>query len=168
MRNDQFAYFNNWYTVVIRELAAALDWNGDYQALAKACHPPISPGRAKKAVQRLLNLGLLKKMPSGKYIQVDKAITAGDEILGFAVKKFQKQTIELAAESLQHHKKADRDVSTLTVGISKQGFDRIRQELKLFREKLVDMVYHDEPVDRVYQINFQCFPVSKLPKKGKK
>ncbi len=167
MRNNQFAYFNNWYTVVIRELVTTLDWKDDYKQLAKACDPAITPGQAKKSVTLLLDLGLLKKMPSGKYIQVDKAITAGGQVLGLAVKKFQKQALALASESIGHHKKENRDISTLTVGISRHGFERLRQELKVFRGKLVDIVYCDEPVDRVYQINFQLFPVSMLPKKRK-
>ena len=32
----------------------------------------------------------------------------------------------------------------------------------------VDIVHGDEPADRVYQMNFQIFPVSVLPKKGKR
>ncbi len=164
MRDDQFAYFNNWYTAVIRELVVALDWKDDYRQLAKACDPSITPSQAKKSVQLLLRLGLLKKLSKGKYIQVDKAITAGDQVLGLAVKKFQQQTIELAAQSLERHEKKNRDLSTLTVGISGKGFERIKKEMKAFREKLVDIVHYDELVDRVYHINLQCFPVSVLPK----
>ena len=167
LRRNQFSYFNQWYNVVVRELVTILDWEEDYQILAKAVNPPITPGQAKKAVKLLLDLGLIKKLPTGKYIQADKAITTGELIKSLAVYKFQKQCMGLASESIERHTKEIRDMSTLTVGITEEGFHKLSEELKYFRRKLVEIVAGDEPADRVYHINFQFFPVSELPKRDK-
>lgn len=167
IRRNQFSYFNQWYNVVIRELVTILDWKEDYKILAKAVNPPITPRQAKKAVTLLLDLGMIRKLPTGKYVQADKAITTGELIKSLAAHKFQMQCMDLASESLKHHDKEIRDISTLTVGITEEGFQRLAEELKNFRRRLIDIVAGDEPADRVYHINFHIFPVSEIPKKGK-
>jgi uncharacterized protein (TIGR02147 family) len=80
------------------------------------------------------------------------------------VQLFQKKCLELASRSIEKHTRDIRDISTLTVGISSSGFDQIRQEIAAFRRRLVEIVKADNPSDRVYQINFQMFPVSKVQK----
>ncbi len=163
IRENQFSYFENWYYVVIRELVTILNWKEDYNCLAKAVKPRITPKQAEKAVKLLLELGMIKKLKSGKYIQTDKAITTGDQVISLAVKKFQRENMKLASESIDRYKKEIRDISSLTVGITKDGFERIKNEIKAFRETLSDIVDNDNPADRVYQINFQFFPVSEIP-----
>lgn len=167
IRKNQYNYFQQWYIAVIRELVTILDWKNDYKSLAKAVNPPITPKQAKDAVKLLIDLKMIKKLPTGKYIQKNKSITTGDLVKSLAVQKFQKQCMELASTAIDRHKKEVRDISTLTVGISDKGFHKITQEIKDFRRKLVEIVQRDEPVNRVYHINFQLFPVSELPKNGK-
>ena len=167
IRNNQYYYFNHWYIAVIRELVTVFDWKDDFKALAKSLNPPITPKQAKDAVTLLVDLGMIQKLPTGTYIQADKSITTGDTLKSLAIQKFQKQCMRLATEAIDRHKSNVRDISTLTVGISQKGFDKITQEIGNFRRKLVEIVQNDEPVDRVYHMNFQFFPVSELPIKEK-
>ena len=167
IRKNQYNYFQQWYIAAIRELVTMLDWENDYKRLAKAVNPPITPKKAKDAVKLLIDLKMIKKLPTGKYIQADKSITTGELVKSLAVQKFQKQCMKLASEAIDRHKKETRDISTLTVGISERGFNKITHEIGSLRRKLVEIVQNDEPADRVYHINFQLFPVSELPKKGK-
>jgi uncharacterized protein (TIGR02147 family) len=111
-------------------------------------------------------LGLIKRTPSGRFVQTDKSLTTGDKLQSIAVAAFQKENLRLAAECMDRHKRQQRDISTLTVGISEAGFQRISEEIASFRKHLAALVEKDEPADRVYQINFQAFPLSTLPKKG--
>lgn len=166
LRQDQFTYFSKWYYPAIREIIAFLDFKNDFKLLSRTLDPPVTALQAKNAVRFLLDLGLMKRTPSGRYCQTDKSITTGDEVRSLAVAAFQKENLRLAAESLDRHKRQHRDFSTLTAGVSEAGFRRITEEIATFRKRLADIVEKDEPVDRVYQINFQVFPLSTLPKKG--
>jgi len=165
LRQDQFAYFSKWYYPALRELVTILDFKDDFKVLARSLDPPISTVQAKKAVQLLLKLGLIKRSLSGNYHQTDKTLTTGDRVQSLAVQAFQKENLRLAAESNDRHKRQDRDISTLTVSISEAGFRRISEEVAAFRKHLAGIIEKDEPADRVYQINFQIFPLSTLPKK---
>jgi uncharacterized protein (TIGR02147 family) len=164
IRQDQFTYFSKWYLPVIRELVTMSNFKGDYKLLAQSLNPNITKPQAKAAVQLLLDLGLIKKV-SRRYIQTDKALTSGDGVQSLAVQTFQKENLKLAGEAIDRHPRFRRDISTLTVGITATGFQRISEEIAAFRKKLAAIVEKDEPADRVYQINFQIFPLSSLPKK---
>jgi uncharacterized protein (TIGR02147 family) len=82
------------------------------------------------------------------------------------VHTFQKENLRLAAEAIDRHERRHRDISTLTVGTTEAGAQRISDELASFRKRLAELVEKDDPADRVYQINLQVFPLSTLPKKG--
>ena len=83
------------------------------------------------------------------------------------LRHFQKENLQLASKAIDRFPRPQRDISTLTVSISEDGANRIREELADFRKKLVNIVAEDQNVDRVYQINFQSFPLS-LPKQESK
>jgi uncharacterized protein (TIGR02147 family) len=68
--------------------------------------------------------------------------------------------MELAQEALYSVPKTHRDISTLTLSISKQGLQRMKEKIKEFRRELLEIAKADEHADRVYQLNLQLFPLS--------
>jgi len=167
LRRDQFDYFSKWYLPVLREIVTFVDFQDDYKLLANALNPPISAVQAKNGVKLLVELNLIERLPSGKYQQTDEAITSGDEMRSLAVIAFQKENMRLASDALERFDRHVRDISTLTFGTTQSGVHRITEELVLFRRKIADLVIQQEQsIDRVYQINFQLFPLSALPHKG--
>ncbi len=166
LRRDQFDYFSKWYLPAIREIVTYLDFKDDFEVLARSLNPPITTVQARNAVKALLKLHLIDRLPSGRYCQTDKAVTTGSEMKSLAVTMFQQENLRLAAESMERHDSCERDVSTLTVGVTETGVRHIVEEIALFRKRLIELVEKEEPVDRVYQINFQLFPLSTLPGKG--
>ncbi len=160
LRENQFAYFTHWYHAVIRELVSIKNWNGDYEALAKHVVPPISEREAKKSVDLLLRIGMIQEIGDGSYTWMNPAVTTGSEITSLAVNTFQRQNLVLATEAIDRFPREERDISTLTVSVSKHGSEQIQKEIAALRKKLINIVDRDKDVDRIYQINFQAFPLS--------
>jgi uncharacterized protein (TIGR02147 family) len=166
VRQDQFDYFSTWYLPALREIVVSHDFGEDYTKLARTLNPPITAVQAKKGVHLLLGLGLIQRSPDGRYIQTDTALTTGTTVGAVAVQAFQKENLRLAAEAIDRHDRAIRDISTLTVGISEEGFNRIVDEIARLRKRIAEIADNEKNTDRVYQINFQAFPLSTVPKKG--
>jgi uncharacterized protein (TIGR02147 family) len=168
LQQNQFAYFSNWYNAVIRELITVIPFDNDYKTLARMVKPAITPAQAKESVRLLLDLGLVRKNEKRLYEQTNVYITTRDTILPVAVHKFQHETLKIALDAHESNDTINQDFSTLTVGISSQGYEKICRELKDFRAYIGRIVAEDNPIDRVYQINFQIFPVSSIlnTKKG--
>ncbi len=168
IRENQFEFYSNWYHLAIREIIQIQNFSGDYNKLAKAVFPPITVGQAKKAVQLLLEMGFIKKLASGRFAQSDSALSTGNEVKALAIQKFHKKNLELAAESIDTVNQEFRDISSLTFGISQEATQKIKQEIQLFRKKMVSIIEKEKNPDRVYQLGFQLFPISLHGSKGVK
>jgi uncharacterized protein (TIGR02147 family) len=159
---SQYEFFEKWYYVAIRELLAFYKFDGDFKELAKNVDPPISPSQAKKAIGLLLRLGLIKKDVDGIYSQTDALISTGYDAKTVAINNFQLATLDLAKESIDRFSKEERDISTLTLSFSGPTYQVLGEKLKTFRREMLELVKNDtNPIDRVYQINFQIFPLSR-------
>lgn len=156
----QFAYFSEWQHPVIRELICMRSFDGDLGKLAKTLQPQITVKQVKESIELLLRLGLLEKLPHGRYRQSHVAIQTEDELSSFTILRYQKENLRLAEEALDGILPEDRDISTFTAGISKKCFLSIKKEIQAFRRHLSSLVEKDAGEDRVYQLNLQFFPVS--------
>ena len=67
---------------------------------------------------------------------------------------------KLGEESIDRFPATVRDVSTLVVGISNEGYQRIKTEIKDFKRRVIQIADEDKHSDQVYAMSVQLFPVS--------
>jgi uncharacterized protein (TIGR02147 family) len=162
---DYYEYYSKWYNVVIRELACLIDWHGDYEVLAKSIVPPIKKSEARDSLEFLVNSGFLKK-DGGRYIQTEPAITSGSEVCSLGIRGYNRFMAERAQKALEEYPTTERDIQSLTIGISRESYRLIKQEMQEFLSRVVRIVDDDKAADRVYNVNVHLFPMS-LPNAGK-
>ncbi len=159
---QQYDLFNKWFVIPIWELVTIVDFQGDWKFLAQQLDPPITASDAKYAVDLLRELGLIE--PKGRlYVQKDPTLTTQEELRSQSVRNFQDATMQLAREALMRHAPNKRHISTLTLGVDETGFQKIVERIRSFREELVTIAQQHESVDRVFQVNLQFFPLSRVP-----
>ena len=161
---DQYEYYTKWYYSAIRSVIEYFDFNDDFGLLGKQLNPPIGAREARKAIRLLTSLGLIVKDDSGRYRQSDAAITTGREWNSAAINAFQEETIGLAREALARHPKQTRDISTITMAITAEQFEEIKERIREFRTSLIAYINEDTEPDRVYHMNIQLVPLTRLPK----
>jgi uncharacterized protein (TIGR02147 family) len=142
-------------------------FNGDYKALGRSVRPRITHKQARMAVELLEKLGFVKKQKNGKHQVSNKSIATEPEVVSLAVLNFHKQAGELGLKALEELPKEQRNITGCMLGISKQTYDRICEEIRIFRSRLLQIAEADQAADMVYQLNFQLFPVSVPPIQGK-
>jgi uncharacterized protein (TIGR02147 family) len=162
VKREQYEFYSTWYLSAIRSLIDMHPFTDDYAWLAKNVYPPIKPKEAKKAVALLEKLGMIKKDDRGAWEVVDKTISAGNEIVQLGLLNFQKQTAELALQAIQEMSRDKRNVSGLTMGISRKTYEMMCKEITMFQSKLQALAEDDREADNVYQLNFQFFPISNV------
>jgi uncharacterized protein (TIGR02147 family) len=158
---DRYALFESWKYIAIRELLGHFNFCGDYEELARMCTPAISPREAKQAIALLARLGLLRKDQKGCYRPTDKFVTAGENWKSIAIANYQKSTIALAGEAIERFPAGERDISTCTVNLSQKGLELVKDKIRSLRKEILEVENMDPECDRVYQVNFQIFPLSK-------
>ena len=89
---------------------------------------------------------------------------ASEEFQSLAIRNFQKQNNRLALEALERHQRQDRDISTITLGTTQKGFEEIKNLIVSFHDDVLKIVQRNEAAERVYQVNLQMFPLTKIMK----
>jgi uncharacterized protein (TIGR02147 family) len=168
LRQDQFEFYAKWYHVVIRSLIDAVPVKDDYKRLAALVYPAITPRQARASVQLLRRLGLIEKANDGSYRVTNKVLTTGPEVTSLAVQRFHLDTMQLGAQALQRLAANERNMSGLTLGISKEAYGRVQNAILECQQKIMDIAEKDGKTDGVYQLNFHLFPVSKRGIDGSK
>jgi uncharacterized protein (TIGR02147 family) len=157
---DHYEYYSNWHNVVIRELACIMDWKDDYDLLSKSVVPPIKKNDAKESIEFLLQAGFIEKRNDGCYYQREPAITSGSEVCSLGIRAYNTFMAERAQRAIEEFPPTERDIQTLTIGISKEGYRLIKQEMQDFLSRVVRIVDEDKTVEQVYNVNVHLFPMS--------
>jgi uncharacterized protein (TIGR02147 family) len=165
----KYHYFQQWYSVVIRELLDTISYTGDYHELASRIEPSITAHQAQQSIKLLEELKLIEKNTEGYYRTTDKFLTTDSRLRSLAVRDFQKEMIRLAGEAIERFGVEERDISSLTISSSKVCLELIREKLERTRKEILQLVAeHGDTSEEVYQLNIQVFPVSKNRKVDKK
>jgi uncharacterized protein (TIGR02147 family) len=167
LSSDHYAYFDKWYTSVIRELVCLFDFNDNYDLIAQTVRPRITATEAKKTVQLLLRLKLIIRQGNGTYRQHDASIISNDDMVALARRSFNSEMLLLARSANDTLAHTERNVSTITMGISKSCYEVLLAEMAAFKERVKAIVNQDEKSTRVYQLGLQLFPLSEeIPLSG--
>lgn len=158
---DHYEYFSQWYHPVIREAVCILDWHGDYGLLARMINPPVKKSQARESVELLLRLGMVRTNADGRYDQATPAITTGPEVVSLAVRSLNRQMASFGTEAIDRFSPAQRDISSMTLGVSQSSYQLIKEEIQQFKRRVARIVADDKDARQVYDLNVQLFPMSK-------
>ena len=157
---EHYKFFSKWYHSAIRELVTLPDFKENPEWIAKRLKPQITPAQAKKSLELLLSAGILKRDSKGNLIQKDAVISSEYEMASAALRNFQIQMIKLAGNAVEEVPRQQREISSLTLGMSERFYERLKERIRIFKEEILNMVIEDKSdSDTVYQVNFQLFPL---------
>jgi uncharacterized protein (TIGR02147 family) len=158
------AYHSEWYIPAIRELAACAGFREDPKWIARRLQPSITARQAQQALGVLEQLGLLVRDAGGRLVQHQAVLSTGDDQpLGHHVATFHRTMLQRAGEALDSVAREEREIAALTVGLDAALYRRFKQRLYELRQELLHLATSSQdPPDRVVQINFQMFPLSRV------
>lgn len=160
---DAFEYYDSWKNPVVRELAPMMPgaMPGD---IAKACTQEISALEVRKSLRFLEKAGFLKQTAENVYEQTEKAVSGSKEALPLAIRMMHREMGRLGIESIDQFGSAERNVTGVTLGVNREGYEEIVKELDACRKKIISIAARCGTLDQVYRLNLQFFPLSKKVK----
>lgn len=93
LRPEQYEFWSQWYHAAIRELTTLPGFREDPEWIARHVQPPITATQARRSLERLLGLGLLRRDPQGRLEPCDPAISSEYEIPSLVVRQFNQEMI---------------------------------------------------------------------------
>lgn len=161
LTSDQFEYYQRWYYSVIHDILSFYKFDGDFNRLAAMVEPPVTAREAQKAVKLLERLRFIQKRPDGGYQCQYTSISAYSEGSSLVLSTYAEKMIDTSKHALNKLPDNDRVISWCGFSASEEMFKKIKEEARIFRKKIIEMVQDDPNPDRAYHLNLQIFPVSK-------
>lgn len=162
---DRHSLFKRWYYVALVELVQCPGVGVDPEQIAKHLQPNPGFAAVRDALIDLEKWGFIQRQQT-RFVRAEPTLTTGDDIQSLAVANFQKETIDLAREAMDRFDLDERDVSCLTLALSEESLQKLKQEIRNFRKKLLLLSEEDLSSDRVVQCNFQVYPIASKAKKS--
>jgi uncharacterized protein (TIGR02147 family) len=166
LEDQKLRYFNKWYYPVIRDLVGLIDFGNDYQALGRMLIPPVKAAQVKNAVEFLLKNDFIRQRDKGTgYEPADPIVSTPPVVDSTILSQFHRKNLELDIEAFETCAPSDRSISSVTMSVSKETFDKIRFEISEFRKRLIALAREDTQPDRVIRVGLQMVPRAKIKKK---
>ena len=161
---SQYNYFSQWYMVAIRELVSLDSFKEDYDFIAKKLRNKVAKKEIIEAINDLITLGLLGRDANGKLIQTDDLINFTDNSMNYTVvNALHSQFLDKAKETLSEDAYTNRSASCVVLATDKENFDKIREEVKAFREHIMNKyATNNAKVDCVLNLGIQLNHITTL------
>jgi uncharacterized protein (TIGR02147 family) len=158
---EQTEYHRAWYIPAIRELAARADFDEDPRWIARTLQPRITPAQATRALEVLSALELLERDAAGRLVQAAPIVTTGVGPLAHHIVAYHQSMLQSAARALEEVPRDEREIATLTLCVSHDVMLQLKERIRDFRRELLHYAEQAGAPERVVQINFQLFPLSR-------
>ena len=159
LQGDLFEFYDSWRNPVIRELAPLMP-GATPGEIAKKCYPEISAAEVRQSLDFLSRTGLLKKSIDGQLEQAETSVTGTPDATRLALRGMHRQMSKLATPALDLPRE-ERNFSGVTMGLSRDTYERIVKELDECRRKVIAIASEDKNIDQVYRLNLQLFPLTR-------
>jgi uncharacterized protein (TIGR02147 family) len=162
MDMDIFVSLSNWYYDAILELLRTKGIKSQEGFVAKRLG--ISVAEAESAINRLMQMGMIKQMPNKTWVvNNENTLTYGGDQTNFALQNLQRQLMEKAIIALQEVPKKNREQASMTMAVNKNDLPEVKQRIKKFQQELCEFLQRpNRDADEVYQLVTSFFPLTVL------
>jgi len=162
LNTESYLYYEKWYYSAIRAIIDFIPFDGtNFKDISNVIVPSISEKQVEKAIKVLDKLELIKKSDDGFYKLAHRHLTTGLNSDSVVLNNFVLNTTDIAKESLYNFPVKERSFSALTLSVSNDCFNEIKDDIAEFRKKIQDKVSKDSNMEKACQLNIQLFPLSK-------
>lgn len=160
-------FYRHWYTAVIFELASCRDFDAEPAIVARSFKGRIKPGEAKQVLTFLQDRGYLERDSEGRLRQKSGvSIGSSQFTTNLFLRASHRKMSELAAEAVDMPTE-ERTFQGVSLALSSKQMPAVKRKLLEFAEELIREFggkSASPEADRVYQFNFQAFPVAVQPR----
>jgi uncharacterized protein (TIGR02147 family) len=147
--SEALEYFVHWYFPAIHELAHRPDFQGDAAWIAKTLVPSISEPEAQRALESLLELGLLAPDEAGIPRPTAATVTTPHEATATAAHAYHEGMLQRALEAIGTFPRDERHILGVTAAIPESMVPKIKTQLNELQKALLSAT-EQGPKERVF------------------
>jgi uncharacterized protein (TIGR02147 family) len=154
-----FEQISDWTHFAILSLLETKNFKLEDKWIARRLGIPLL--RAKIAIECLLKLQFIEKKGK-RWVQTGRPLVVENQTSTTATRKFHRQLLEKAIESLENDPISLRDFSSVTMAIDPRLIPLALKRIRKFRRELMhELESSGDPLE-VYNLTVQIYPVSKI------
>ena len=125
-------------------------------------------GEVREILDFLQEAGYLTQDEQGHYRQADRSLRMSHPsrstktVQKAVAHDLQVQMAELAVDTLKNDPAQDRNITGLTLGITREAYAKIVEELAECRRRIVAIATESAKTEEVYRLNMQLFPLTNM------
>lgn len=152
---EGFKLISDWHYYAILCTMELDQYNGSVEFISR--HLGISVELIKDSIATLLRLDLVCENGKG-FFCTQQDVTTTHDIISSGLRKFHKQGLMQAIESIDQIEIEKRDITSMTMSIDIQKIPQAKELIKKFRRDLCKFLETGEK-NSVYKLNIQLFPI---------
>lgn len=167
MDKSKYDFYTHWYIPVVRELLIHPGFDNRNEWISERIFPRITATQVESARALLERLDLVRQdSGTGKWHLTESVVTTESEATSLALRNYHMSAIQLAHDSLKTFAQGERDIRSVTIGLSETAFIELKTRLETVWKEVLDFAGMQTQVEKVYQVNLQLFPLMR-ERKGK-
>lgn len=164
----ELKYYANWYYIAIRELVGTQGFKEDLDWIRRQFSDELSEVQIQEALKDLLDLGFISRDDNGCLKQTHRNISTANDLTSSLIANYHRSMIEKSARSIADFAPEFREISGTCIACSPETLQVIKNRVREFRQDILALVESDRQASEVFQLNFQLFPITGVPKRSSK
>lgn len=110
------------------------------------------------AIERLILLGLMKRLDDGKLVKCQDHIYSKSDVIDIGLQKYHQNTMSLAAMAIEKQAPQDREYNGYCINMKSKDIPRAKEFLRKFMNDFAaEFEAQPDSVENTYQLNTQLF-----------
>lgn len=167
-RNKEFAlqdstlkFFSKWYYPVLRDLLPLLPAGITAEKIGRMFTPVLRAPQVQSGIDYLTEAGFIEIEKDGSYRVTSPIVATPPRVRSTILRKYHLKNLEINAQVYDDFTSDDRSITSVTCSLSKEGFEKVREEIATLRERILAIAREDKSPDRVCHVGFQLVPRAK-------
>ena len=162
LQDSSLKFFSKWYYPVLRDLLPLLPPNMPAEKIGRMFTPVLRAPQVESGIRYLMESGFVTLDENGVYRVEQPIVSTPPRVRSTILRKYHLKNLEVNSEVYDLFTSDDRSVTSVTCGLSKESFEKVREEIAKFREKILALSREEKNPDRVCHVGFQLVNRAKV------
>ena len=162
LQDSSLKFFSKWYYPVLRDLLPLLPPNMPAEKIGRMFTPVLRAPQVESGIRYLMESGFVTLDENGVYRVEQPIVSTPPRVRSTILRKYHLKNLEVNREVYDLFTSDDRSVTSVTCSLSKESFEKVREEIAKLREKILALSREEKNPDRVCHVGFQLVNRAKV------
>lgn len=156
-------FYKNWLNTAVRNILACGEYTKEsHEEIASKFVHPVTEKEIKETISYLLKYEFIEEKNNGLIKTTKKFVRTNSK---YGTKELDNYHKEMIGHTLSYMDKSPinlREYNTISFAVSKDSIGDIKDQLRMCRQNILDIINEEKNADNVFHLNMQLMPITKI------